>query len=173
MRALIVTAACLVAFGTVACTPTFNWREVPIAATPLTALFPCKPEKASRTVTMAGLETELHLAHCETDGVTAAVGHARIADPALVRSALAHWRNATLATMRVTAMAPSGTAGADTPGLPGALSVDASGTTADGKPQKLKAIWFARDGEVYAARWYGVAWSTDTADSFFGSLRFK
>jgi hypothetical protein len=173
MRAFIVTAACLVALGTVACTPAFNWREASITSTPLTVLFPCKPEKASRTVTMAGLETELHMAYCDTDGVTAAVGHARIADPALVKSALAHWRNATLATMRVTAMTPSGPTGVDTWGLPEALSVDASGTTADGKPQKLKAVWFARDGEVYAALWYGASWSSDTADAFFGSLKFK
>ena len=173
MRALIVTAACLVVLGSLGCTPTFNWREVPIAQTPLTALFPCKPETASRAVTMAGLETQLHLAHCETGGVTAAVGHARIADAALVPSALEHWRNATLAGMRVTATVPSGPTGATAVALPGALSVDASGTTADGKPLKLKAIWFARDGVVYSALWYGGGWTADAVEPFFTGIRFR
>ena len=173
MRAPLLTTACLAVCAMLACTPAFNWREVSIADSRLHAMFPCKPERESRMVTMAGLETELHMAHCDTAGVSAAIGHARIADASLIQPALTQWRAATLAGMRI---APS-TAGASTGEWPsaqaGALSVDTTGSATDGTPVRLRAIWFARDGEVYAALWYGQSWSAEMADFFFSGLRFR
>lgn len=173
MRALTTITLGLAMYAMLACTPAFNWREVRIAATPLHALFPCKPEKESRKVTMAGLETELHMAHCDTSGVKAAIGHARIADATLIQAALVQWKAATLAGMRVTPAMVSGPVGIPAPVAAGALSVDAAGTTPDGKPLRLKATWFARDGEVYAALWYGQSWSSELAESFFSGLQFR
>ena len=45
MAAVAVTAALL------ACSPTFNWREVRLESTGLKAMFPCKPDHATRNVT--------------------------------------------------------------------------------------------------------------------------
>jgi len=168
-----MTAACLAACAMIACAPAFNWRETAIPATSLSAMFPCKPEKASRKVTMGGQETELHMAHCDTAGVTAAVGHARIADAALVGPVLAQWRAATLAGLHVSASTQSVWVMERAEVLPQAIRVEAAGVGGDGKPLSLKAAWFARDGEVFAAMLYGHSVSPDVVDPFFAGLRFR
>jgi len=62
------------------CAPATNWREVnPPDAAGLKALFPCKPEHASRLIKLEGLEdtpAKLHLLNCEADGATWALSYA-------------------------------------------------------------------------------------------------
>jgi hypothetical protein len=174
MRALtLMTATCLVACATTACNPVFNWREVTVAPTPLSAMFPCKPEKASRTVVMAGQEVELHMRHCETGGIMVAVGHARIADPLLAGPLLAQWQTATLASMHASASTRSKWAMEHATTLPQAVSLDALGAGADGKPLALKGAWFARDKDVFAAMLYGPALDAEVVDAFFSGLQLQ
>jgi len=173
MRVSIMTAACLAACVSIACSPAFNWREVSLSPAPLAAMFPCKPEKASRTVTLGGHDVELHMRHCDTAGVTAAVGHARVTDPALVGPVLAQWQAATLASLRATASTRTAwTIDRATP-LPQAVSIQAFGTSADGKPLELRAAWFAREGQVFAALLYGPTLPQDVVDAFFTGLHLQ
>ncbi len=73
----LITIACL---GLTACAPATNWREIsPPQAANLKALFPCKPEHASRPVQLAGLDgpaIDLHLLSCDADGATWALTYA-------------------------------------------------------------------------------------------------
>lgn len=173
MRLPIITMACAAIGMLLACAPAFNWRDAAIAPTPLTALFPCKPELASRMVSMAGVSVELHMRHCDAQGVTTAVGHARLTDPSQAGPVLAQWRIATLAGLRASATRQSAWVMALAPTLPESQSVVASGTDAAGGPLSLRGAWFTRDGEVYAALVYGPAVPTDVADTFFDGLRFR
>ncbi|MBP6851616.1 MAG: hypothetical protein KA164_08445 [Rhodoferax sp.] len=174
MRAPIMTAAAVVlALALTACSPAFNWRETVIEATQLSAMFPCKPEKAARQVALGGGTVELTMHHCDTEGVTAAVGHAPVSDPALAGPALAQWRVATLAAMRVKGSTQSAWVMERSSVLPQALVVEAAGTSSDGGPLVLKAAWFARGSEVYAALLYGPALSPEVAEVFFSGLRFR
>ena len=51
-----------------ACAPTFNWRLVPFESTPVQAMLPCKPERASREVpTPSQSKTQLQMASCDVD----------------------------------------------------------------------------------------------------------
>jgi hypothetical protein len=168
-----MTAACLAAYGTIACAPVFNWRDVTIDATSLDTLFPCKPEKESRKVVLGAIETDLSMTHCDTAGITFAVGHVRISDPALADPVLAQWRNATLASMRVSTSRFAAWNMELASIRSQAVSVDATGTGNDGKHVALKAAWFGRDRELYVALIYGPAWSSDVADAFFTGLRFR
>jgi hypothetical protein len=52
------------------CSLTFNWREVRVEPTPLTAMLPCKPDKAKREVPMAGRKVERTAWSCEAGGAT-------------------------------------------------------------------------------------------------------
>jgi hypothetical protein len=65
-------AACLTATtllaATAACTPTFNWREVTLDDLPVTALLPCKPDRATRTLPMAGAPRTMVMAGCKAGG---------------------------------------------------------------------------------------------------------
>ena len=54
--------------GLSACTPTFNWREVRFDQAGVTALLPCKPDRAARLVQLAGQQVSTHMAGCEAGG---------------------------------------------------------------------------------------------------------
>jgi hypothetical protein len=51
-----------------ACTPTFNWREIRFDQAGVTALLPCKPDRASRVVELAGQQLATSMAGCEAGG---------------------------------------------------------------------------------------------------------
>ena len=54
--------------GLSACTPTFNWREVRFDQAGVTALLPCKPDRAVRVVQLAGQQVSTNMAGCEAGG---------------------------------------------------------------------------------------------------------
>ena len=155
------------------CTPAFNWREVSIAATPLVALFPCKAERTSRRLAVGGAEVELHMTHCETAGVTVAIGHARVADPALIAPVLVQWRNAVLAGMRANGSKQLVWSLPRASLQPSPVLLEATGTGMDGKPRILKGAWFARDEEVFAAMLYAQTLDPEVGEAFFSGLGFR
>src|SRR5688572_32294616 len=88
-------AALLVSVSIVAaCSPSLNWREVRPEATGLIAMLPCKPDKGSRTVPMAGRQVALAALSCDTAGATFALLSADIQDSARVGEVLAQWKTA-------------------------------------------------------------------------------
>jgi hypothetical protein len=63
-----------------ACTPTFNWRDVAFEQAPVTALLPCKPDRGSRQVPLAGHQLMMHMAGCEAGGAMFAVALVELKD---------------------------------------------------------------------------------------------
>ncbi len=53
-----------------ACTPNFNWREVSFEGYPVTGLLPCKPDRGTRSVPLAGSPRDMQMAGCEAGGAT-------------------------------------------------------------------------------------------------------
>jgi hypothetical protein len=53
---------------TVACTPTFNWREVSLEQAGVMGLLPCKPDRGTRQVQLAGQTMPMTMAGCESGG---------------------------------------------------------------------------------------------------------
>lgn len=171
-RVRLFVLAC--AFGLFAgCGPTFNWRETAIGDTALVSLFPCKPDSAARRVALAGREVELTMRSCDAGGATFALGHARLADPALGAAALAQWRDATLAGIRP---GPAGVSFAPPQrlaALPQLVAAHVTGNTPDGRTMTLQGVWFARDAEVFAALLYAETPNPQVAETFFSELRFR
>lgn len=167
----------LVAGLLLACSPTFNWREVHFAGAGLAAQLPCKPDQGARTVTLAGREVEMAMIGCATGGATFAVAHVRWPAPADAGAALAHWRAATLAALHATA--PRETAFALPGGLalPQAAQVRTDGAEADGSPVSAQVAWFARsaaDGmHLYQATLYARRIDAEAAQAFVAGLRFE
>ena len=167
-------AAALVLLGAGwACSPTFNWREIQAAPTPLKALLPCKPDQGMRTVPMAGRQVDLHVLGCDTGGATFAILYADIGEPARAGQALVQWRIATLANLR-------GTAARDTPfvppgglAIPQSVQVVASGQRADGSKVQSHAAYFAHGTRVFQAVVYADELKPEQTDSFFPGLRFE
>jgi hypothetical protein len=75
---LIVMSASTVSL--LACTPTFNWRDVSFEQAPVTALLPCKPDRGSRQVPLAGQQLTMHMAGCEAGGAMFAVALVELKD---------------------------------------------------------------------------------------------
>jgi hypothetical protein len=80
-RSAIKSIVITVAAGTLlACTPTFNWRDVSFEQAPATALLPCKPDRGSRPVELAGHKLMMHMAGCEAGGAMFAIALVELAD---------------------------------------------------------------------------------------------
>lgn len=181
-----------------ACSPTFNWRALPLDGTPLQALMPCKPESASRPVPLLqGVPTTLHLHSCEAGGLRFAVAWADAGAADRVAPALQAWRQASLHTLRVAggraagaspgtapAAPPADTAGSATPpaaddtawpaqvaGADAVLGVQASGTDPQGQPVQTRAVYFARGTQVFQAAVYGARLPDEALEAFFAGLR--
>ena len=166
-----VVAAFLLSLA--ACTPTFNWREVRVEPTQLRAMLPCKPDKASRTVPMAGRDTELQVLGCDTGGATFAVLSGDIVDPLKDGQVLAQWRAATLANMRGTGPEGRPFLPAGAMALPQSLRVSASGRRADGSKVESQAAYFARGSRVFQAVVYADKVPAEAVETFFSGLRFE
>jgi hypothetical protein len=166
-----LTAAALL----VACSPTFNWREVPIADAGLIALLPCKADRANRALPLGAESVQVDMAGCEAGGATFAIAHASANSPVQAEAWLNAWRAATrgqLGEAQVTeapATLPRATA------VPPPLRLDAQ------PPQQqaaasVQVLWFAqsqKDGTValYQATVLGKPSSPEASRTFFEGLR--
>jgi hypothetical protein len=166
--------ALLLALAAAACSPTFNWREIRVESTPLRAMLPCKPDKASRKVPMAGADVELDVLGCETGGATFAVLHATLRDPSRANEVLVQWNRATLANLHGTATATGAfkLPGA-TPVDGGAQRVSATGKRQDGSAVRGEAAYFARGNQVFQAVVYANDPRPEWLQPFFDGLRFE
>ncbi len=167
--------AVLLLCGLGACSPTFNWRSVPLADLGGTALLPCKPERAEREVALTGQPVLLRMLACDAGGATFALAWAALPEGVAPDAALAHWRAATLA--HIDASAPALLAEPQPPGgLPALVRLQAEGQRANGVPVTLQAVWTARrvGAQTYAvqAALYSAKAEPVLADTFFESLRW-
>lgn len=140
------------------------------------ALLPCKPDRATRSVPLGGVDTDLHVAGCEAGGATFAVMTAALPAGRMPDEVLAGWQQATLANMQAeggVARQPFVPAGALP--LPHAQRLAAQGRRADGQAVAAHAVWAARTApgggtELLHAVVYAPTPRPDVADTFFQSL---
>ena len=156
-----------------ACNPTFNWREVRVAPTGLVAMFPCKPDKAARNVTMGGAEVSLQALGCDAGGSTFALLFAEIGASGRTGEILGQWKAASLANMRgkvgqEQAFRPPGAID-----LPQSQQVRANGQRRDGSAVQSQAAYFAHGRHVFQAAIYGNSLGPETTQPFFSGLRFE
>lgn len=164
----------LFAAAATACSPTFNWREVRADGAPLQALMPCKPENAVRSVPLGGISTALHMQSCDTGGLTFAVAWAELGDAARAPEALAQWRAAALAAIRVEpglALDPKTQWTARVPGAAAAQGLVAQGSTHDNRPVQMRAVYFSRGSQIFQGALYGAQLPEAEVTTFFEGLR--
>jgi hypothetical protein len=155
-----------------ACNPTFNWRDVRPDGTRLALLMPCKPDKAQKTVPMAGQPTDLMLLSCDAGGVTFAVAVADVKDAGKTAATLAQWQSATLVNMKA-APTTSSTAFKLSGLTSGAVLVKATGKRVNGQAVSSQAAYFAQGTQVLQAVMYADKISPEVADTFFAGLKFE
>lgn len=159
--------------GLVACSPTFNWREIRPQATPLMVLLPCKPDQDARVVALGGKKVELRMLRCDAGGATFAVTHADIQEADQVGAVLAQWKTAMLDNMHATSPVAVPFVPPGASALPQSERVVAQGSRQDGSKVAAQGAWFARGSQVFHAIVYADKVSPEVAETFFSGLRFQ
>lgn len=166
-----------------ACSPALNWRTVQLKDAPLQITLPCDPQAATRPVAMGQGSIQMSVLGCEAQGVTYAVSHILMTEPAGAAQALERWQQVVLAQLRDEqgqAAVPLHAQG-DGPWVPkGALNLPQSlrmtfkGVTAQGQKVTGHGLWFARmeghDARLYHAMIYGSKAQPAEAETFFAGL---
>ena len=153
-----------------ACSPTFNWREVPIGDDGLVALLPCKADHATREMPLGGAESvKVDVSGCEAGGATFAVAHATASSAAQAQAWMGAWRTATRSRL---GDAPAVEAAAVVPraaSSPPPARLDTEGAA----PTHM--LWFAQQGagavSLYQATVLGKPSSPEAVKTFFEGLR--
>jgi hypothetical protein len=156
-----------------ACTPTYDWREVRGKDAPFTALFPAKPATHSRMVNLDGMQLTMTMTMANADGVTFAVGSAKMPDPVKAHAALNVMKNALVNNIGGTITQEKSIAIANSP-VP-SINIEATGTPSvgGGRPTVLFARFAAKDQWIYQAVVVGRenAMPREAVDTFFTSFR--
>lgn len=164
----------LVAGTLAACAPALDWRDVRPVGAHLELQLPCKPASHARQVTLAGARVEMSLYACSAEGVTYAVSHADVADPARVGSALEALASSALANLGAVAPRSSKPAGVEgmTPS-PQSLRLEIDGRLPDGRQSFETVVVFAYGTRVYQATALGERLDPNAVGTFVGSLRVR
>lgn len=167
----VLAAAALLA----ACSPTFNWREVPVAESGLIALLPCKADRANRALPLGAESVQVDMTGCETGGATFAVAHASANGPAQAEAWLQAWHAATRGQLGEAQVTEAPASVQRAAAAPAALRLDAQ-PQQQGAAAPVQVLWFAqsqKDGTValYQATVLGKPSSGEASKTFFEGLR--
>jgi hypothetical protein len=162
----------LAALALAACTPTWDWRTVPVPDTQLVAELPCRPGRFQRDVVVAGTPLKLFMLSCEAGGVTYGVATAEVADLTRVDAVLHALAEGAGAAIRssdplVGALNMSGI----TP-FSGNTSARLHGKRPDGESVDESIRVFARGSRVFQATAIGAALPESAVGPFETGLRF-
>ena len=163
-------AVAVLALG--ACTPTFNWRDVPIGKKGMVALLPCKADRATRAQPFGDESVDVDMAGCEAGGATFAVAHANAVDAMQAETWLRAWRSSIHSQLegQKTREMPAVVSGAATTPAPWELQTLDGGA---GTPVRIR--WFAQRAStgvsLYQAMVLGRPSSEEAIETFFEGLR--
>ena len=161
LRAALLAAAGLMC----ACTPTLNWRELPVGDR-AKASFPCRPQSDTRTLALGGQPVQMQLKACEAGQVLWAVTSAQVADAAQAPGALVELRRSLVANL----------AGSDSL-VPGTARVHIVGRHEDGAPIWARAVFVSSGRDVYQLvmlpRPVAQPPTEEAQNYYYGSQRFE
>ena len=155
-----------------ACTPTWDWRSVPLPDTQLVTELPCRPARFQRDVTVAGVPLKLYMLSCETGGVTYGVATADVGDPVRVDAVLFALRDSAAAAIRSSDMHPGALNLGGTTPFSGNSSVHLHGQRPDGATIDEAIRVFARGTRVFQASAVGPSLPDAALRPFEEGLRF-
>ncbi len=164
---LVAAALC----GLCGCSPALDWREVRAEGSGIVALFPCKPDRHVRTVSLAVQSVRMEMLVCSAGGVNYALAFFDVSEPARVTAALHELQSlaaSNLASIRQESRALS--VSGMTPN-PRAARLVLEGRQPDGAGLEEQAAFFVKGLRIYQATVLGRKVPAESADNFFGGLR--
>jgi hypothetical protein len=182
---LLRPSALALTLAIVACTPALNWREVRLDG--LTALLPCKPDQAQRSVRLGATDIQMDMVGCEAADALYAISHVRAQDATHAAGLLSEWRAVTLANLHATSVQPHAFNFAKV--TEGAYQVPSGATVAahngewkllwvqgqrpDASAVQARLAWFALGVDVYHVAVYGAQLGPQMVDMLYSDLRLQ
>jgi len=172
MTRLKTWIAALAAVCAAACSPTLDWREFVPEGSGLSVIFPCRPDRQTRTLMLAGVKAQMTMLACTAGGATYALGFVDVADPARITATLAELRASVVANLQgrepgITPLQIKGMTENDQ-----AARLTFAGRLPDGTPVQEHAVFFTRGLRVYQAAVFGAKPVRQAVETFFGGLKF-
>jgi hypothetical protein len=166
MRAIYLGLAAAAALLLAACSPKFDWREMPVADGRARVLFPAKPVTATREIRLAGKGYAMTLTAARIGGAQFAAGSINVTKqdaPVAARE----WAASMLANLQGAAQPVA----IGIKNAAGALEAVSTGVI-EGAPARLHARFAWRDDRVFAAIAIGRTeeLSAEQAQTFAASL---
>lgn len=162
----IVRVVCYVSFAILsACTPELNWRAVQIDR--LSALLPCKPDRAIRSVLLGDHPVKMEMAGCEASGALVAISHVRLEDGQKAGDAVSAWRSSALNNMRSSVVK-------DLPVRPGVtVFLQAAGVNVHGETVQAHLAWLAKGTDIYHVATYSKEVNGQIVETLFTELKLQ
>lgn len=164
--------AAFAAWSAVACSPALNWREFVPEGSGLVATFPCRPERQTRAVALAGATVPMTVLACTADGATYALSFVAVADPGRIAATLAELRARAVANVNGggTEFSPLQIAGMTANDQAERLTF--AGRLPDGTAVQEQAAFFTRGLLVYQATVFGAKSARQATETFLHGLKF-
>lgn len=152
-----------------ACSPKFDWREVRGGDAPYSVLLPAKPSTYSRAMQLEGVPLTMQMTGADADGVSFAIGSAKIDDATKIPAVLAAMKSGMLSNIHgtITSEKTSTT-------LQGS-DIEARGNLQNGQPVILAAKFVTRGPWVYQVIVMGreKAVTRDAIDTYMTSFKIN
>ena len=166
-------------WGLSACSPAQNWRDVAFEGNALKVQMPCKPDRTTRAVPLAGVSVDLQVVGCQSDSSMVAVMTASLPTGADANEAMTGWQKATLDNARIASpLAPEQQQIWHRPShlpLASSIRIQATGQRANGEPVAMDAVWGAiAEGDrlrLIHAVVYDKNRPTELANTLFESIK--
>lgn len=167
---LLLAASTFVLTG---CSPTYNWREIRWDSAELKVQLPCKADRGSRRMALAGQDVEIQMMGCEAGAVLFAVAHIPLGDTGKIAAIQSQWQTAVLSNMQApgtqtTPYLPKGASAQPPP-----VRLSAQGRRQDGSAVEAQGVWFARGPHLYHAVIYADKLSPEVAETFFSGIELQ
>ena len=165
------------------CSPVFNWRDVTVTDN-LVALLPCKPDRATRTLEIPGIERiSISMSGCAAGDATFAIAQAEAGSAAQAAMWLGAWKSSTRAQWpdaQLTEVVATVNGADAASGSRFTISRAAEGAARKASVQFAGAemLWFTRAVDathvmIYQAMVLGKPSADDAAATFFEGVRLS
>ncbi len=91
-------AGLALATALLACTPTYNWRDVRFETIAMQSLLPCKPDRATRELPLGGQLRQVHMMGCEAGGAMFTITYTELGSEQEAAALVPVWKSASRAT---------------------------------------------------------------------------
>lgn len=166
----IAAAIVAAALATTACAPELNWREVHPEGGGLRVLLPCKPDRQTRPLQLAGATVEVQLLACTAKGTTWSVIAVETGDVARAQPALAELRAARARNLDGRERGSRLVQLAGPAGSTAALRLEVEGHRPDGEAVLEHSLLFTLHSRVFHVAALGGQPSQEALDSLFASV---